>query len=105
VRRQTLTIEAMGARGEGVAHDSAGEVVYVPYTLPGEIVEADVNKGRGRLVSGWQSRLMSVSRHRAVTLANVAGARYSTGRKSRTARGSGSWWLMRWRGAGWTALR
>lgn len=51
MRRQTLTVEAMGARGEGVAHDSAGEVVYVPYSLPGETVEADVSKGRGRLVS------------------------------------------------------
>jgi 23S rRNA (uracil1939-C5)-methyltransferase len=47
--RQTLTIDAMGARGEGVAHDGAGDVVYVPYTLPGESVEADVARGRGRL--------------------------------------------------------
>jgi 23S rRNA (uracil1939-C5)-methyltransferase len=48
--RQTLTIDAMGARGEGVAHDGAGDVVYVPYTLPGESVEADVaTRGRGRL--------------------------------------------------------
>jgi 23S rRNA (uracil1939-C5)-methyltransferase len=47
--RQTLTIEAMGARGEGVAHDGAGDVVYVPYTLPGESVEADVPGAEG----GW----------------------------------------------------
>jgi 23S rRNA (uracil1939-C5)-methyltransferase len=47
--RQTLTIDAMGARGEGVAHDGAGDVVYVPYALPGESVEADVARGRGRL--------------------------------------------------------
>jgi 23S rRNA (uracil1939-C5)-methyltransferase len=47
--RQTLTIDTMGARGEGVAHDGAGDVVYVPYTLPGESVEADVARGRGRL--------------------------------------------------------
>lgn len=43
-----LTIEAMGARGEGLAHLD-GVRVYVPYTLPGERVRADVQGERGRL--------------------------------------------------------
>ena len=43
-----LTIEAMGARGEGIAH-SDGAPVYVAYALPGERIRADVKGGRGRL--------------------------------------------------------
>ncbi len=43
-----LTIEAMGARGEGIAR-SAGAPVYVPYALPGERIRADVKGDRGRL--------------------------------------------------------
>ena len=43
-----LTIEAMGARGEGVAHRD-GARVYVPYTLPGERVRADVHGDRARI--------------------------------------------------------
>ncbi|WP_337660128.1 class I SAM-dependent RNA methyltransferase [Anderseniella sp. Alg231-50] len=43
-----LTIEAMGARGEGIARGD-GAPVYVPYALPGERVRADVKGDRGRL--------------------------------------------------------
>ncbi|MEM9471545.1 MAG: RNA methyltransferase [Pseudomonadota bacterium] len=43
-----LTIEAMGARGEGVAHRD-GARVYVPYALPGERVRADVHVDRARI--------------------------------------------------------
>ncbi len=44
-----LTIEAMGARGEGVARID-GAPVYVPYVLPGERIRADIRNGRGRLL-------------------------------------------------------
>lgn len=44
-----LTIEAMGARGEGIARRD-GAPVYVPYGLPGEQVRADVKGDRGRLL-------------------------------------------------------
>ena len=43
-----LVIEAMGARGEGIARRD-GAPVYVPYALPGERVRADVKGDRGRL--------------------------------------------------------
>lgn len=43
-----LTIEAMGARGEGIARND-GSPVYVPYALPGERVRADLKGDRGRL--------------------------------------------------------
>ena len=37
---ERLAIDHLGARGDGVASSNAGPI-YVPYTLPGEIVEVD----------------------------------------------------------------
>jgi 23S rRNA (uracil1939-C5)-methyltransferase len=37
---ERLAIDGLGARGDGVAASAAG-AIYVPYTLPGEIVEVD----------------------------------------------------------------
>jgi tRNA/tmRNA/rRNA uracil-C5-methylase (TrmA/RlmC/RlmD family) len=42
----TLTIEALGHRGDGVAQ----RPVFVPFALPGETVEAEVSGDRGRLI-------------------------------------------------------
>jgi 23S rRNA (uracil1939-C5)-methyltransferase len=60
--RRTLAIERIGAQGDGVA---AGPV-YVPLTLPGEEVEADVGGDRGELVSvrvASADRIAPVSPH------------------------------------------
>jgi 23S rRNA (uracil1939-C5)-methyltransferase len=35
-----LAIDGLGARGDGIASSAAG-AIYVPYTLPGEVVEVD----------------------------------------------------------------
>lgn len=44
----TLTITGLGRRGEGIAeHD--GRRVFVPFTLPGEVVEAELAGDRGTL--------------------------------------------------------
>ena len=37
---ERLAIDRLGARGDGVASSDAGPI-YVPYTLPSEIVEVD----------------------------------------------------------------
>jgi 23S rRNA (uracil1939-C5)-methyltransferase len=37
---ERLAIKGLGARGDGIASSDAG-AIYVPYTLPGEIVEVD----------------------------------------------------------------
>ncbi|WP_448146541.1 class I SAM-dependent RNA methyltransferase [Labrys miyagiensis] len=42
-----LTVERLGHRGDGVAEGP----VFVPYTLPGERIEADVHGDRGSLVA------------------------------------------------------
>ena len=36
-----LTIERLGHLGDGVAHDAAGQAIYVAQTLPGEVVEGE----------------------------------------------------------------
>lgn len=36
-----LTIDHLGARGDGVAHDEGGRPVFVPLTAPGDRVQAD----------------------------------------------------------------
>jgi 23S rRNA (uracil1939-C5)-methyltransferase len=41
---ERLTITRLGHRGDGVA-DVAGEAVFVPYTLPGEVVEVEAFPG------------------------------------------------------------
>ncbi|WEX07834.1 class I SAM-dependent RNA methyltransferase [Chelativorans sp. AA-79] len=45
-----LTIDALGAQGDGVAHTPEGPV-YVPFALPGEEVLAHVEKQRGTLLA------------------------------------------------------
>ena len=42
-----LTIEAIGAAGDGIAHDEARRPVFIPFTLPGEVVEAEPGPARG----------------------------------------------------------
>ncbi len=44
-----VTIECLGAKGEGVASTSQGRLL-VPYTLPGETVTADAQGERGTLI-------------------------------------------------------
>lgn len=44
----TVTITALGRRGEGIA-EAGGKRVFVPFTLPGERVEIDVEGDRGTL--------------------------------------------------------
>jgi 23S rRNA (uracil1939-C5)-methyltransferase len=47
---EKLVIDRLGAQGDGVA-DTARGPVFVPFTLPGEEVVADIGRGRGALVS------------------------------------------------------
>ena len=42
----TLDILEMGARGDGIAEQD-GERYFVPFTLPGEVVEAEPGDRRG----------------------------------------------------------
>ncbi len=46
-----VVIDALGARGDGIAHDELGEPIYVPFALPGERVRIVADEGgkRGRI--------------------------------------------------------
>lgn len=46
-----LNIERVAGQGDGVARGADGSTVFVPLTLPGEEVEAEVVDGRGELLA------------------------------------------------------
>lgn len=63
--RQSLTINRLGAQGDGVAETPAGPV-FAPLTLPGEVIEAEVRDGRAediRRLSDSPERIAPVSPH------------------------------------------
>ncbi len=47
---QDLTINAMGAQGDGLARTPDGKPAFVPLTLPGEVVRAQMDGARGEVV-------------------------------------------------------
>jgi 23S rRNA (uracil1939-C5)-methyltransferase len=51
-----LTIEAIGARGDGIGH-AAGRPVYVPLTIPGDRVRVDLERPRG---DGFAGRIIDM---------------------------------------------
>lgn len=59
----TLDILEMGARGDGIAEQD-GERYFVPFTLPGEVVEAEPVDKRGEGVAAGLLEVLSPSRHR-----------------------------------------
>jgi 23S rRNA (uracil1939-C5)-methyltransferase len=48
---ETLTITALGHEGDGIAETASGQKVFVPFTLPGETITAEVDGERGHLLS------------------------------------------------------
>lgn len=48
---ETLTITSLGHEGDGIAETASGQKVFVPFTLPGEVVTAEIDGERGHLVS------------------------------------------------------
>ncbi len=62
----TLTIERLGHRGDGIAHGDGGAPVFVPLTLPGEVVDGAVEGGRmpaPRIVTPSADRVKAPCRH------------------------------------------
>jgi 23S rRNA (uracil1939-C5)-methyltransferase len=59
----TLDILEMGARGDGIA-EQEGERYFVPFSLPGEVVEAEPLDKRGEGVATELVEVLSPSRHR-----------------------------------------
>ncbi len=61
----TLDILEVGARGDGVA-DHDGQRWFVPFTLPGETVEAEPRDKRGAGIAAELVEVLAPSRHREV---------------------------------------
>ena len=59
----TLNILEIGARGDGVAQEE-GQRYFVPFTLPGEIVEAEPRDRRGEGIVADLAEILAPSRHR-----------------------------------------
>ena len=51
--RRELAITRLGSQGDGVAETEAGPV-YVPFALPGEVVIAEIDGDRGRIIESLQ---------------------------------------------------
>jgi 23S rRNA (uracil1939-C5)-methyltransferase len=59
----TLNIVEVGARGDGIAEEG-GQRYFVPFTLPGEIVEAEPGDERGEGIVAELLEVLAPSRHR-----------------------------------------
>ncbi len=59
----TLNILEIGARGDGIAEED-GKRYFVPFTLPGEIVEAEPRDRRGEGIVADLVEVLAPSRHR-----------------------------------------
>jgi 23S rRNA (uracil1939-C5)-methyltransferase len=59
----TLNIVEVGARGDGIAEEG-GQRYFVPFTLPGEIVEAEPGDERGEGIVAELLDVLAPSRHR-----------------------------------------
>ena len=59
----TLDILEIGARGDGIA-EHEGRRYFVPFTLPGETVEAELRDKRGEGIAADLVEVLAPSRHR-----------------------------------------
>jgi 23S rRNA (uracil1939-C5)-methyltransferase len=58
-----LEIQEIGARGDGIA-EHEGRRYFVPFTLPGETVEAEPRDKRGEGIAADLVEVLAPSRHR-----------------------------------------
>ena len=56
---ETVTIGHVGAEGDGIASADDGAALYVPNTLPGEIVQVERDRRQG---GGWVARSVAIER-------------------------------------------
>ena len=59
-----LTIEAVAAEGKALGHTPDGEVVFVPFAVPGDVVDVRITKKRKNFMEGFIVALNKASEHR-----------------------------------------
>lgn len=60
---ENVLIEAVAAEGNSLAHVD-GKVLFVPQTVPGDVVDVQVRKARKGYLEGYVTRLVTPSPHR-----------------------------------------
>ncbi|MBQ7253396.1 MAG: class I SAM-dependent RNA methyltransferase [Bacteroidales bacterium] len=60
---ENVRIEAVAAEGNSLAHVD-GKVLFVPQTVPGDVVDVQVRKARKGYLEGYVTRLVTPSPHR-----------------------------------------
>ena len=56
----SFQIERLGAQGDGIAETESGPL-FIPFTLPGEIVTASCGKGRADLIAVQQESPLRIA--------------------------------------------
>ncbi len=62
-RETTLRIEKLVAGGDGLAHDASGAAVFLPFTLPGELVEGTPAGKAARILEASPDRVVPACVH------------------------------------------
>ncbi len=62
-RNLSLTVHALGARGDGLA-DYDGQTVYIDGALDGEVVVSDITKGHDGILRGFAKQVTAAAPHR-----------------------------------------
>lgn len=57
----TLEIQSAGAQGKGVARTSEGQVVFVPYGIPGDLVEVTVVQSKKKFLEAQIDKILKPS--------------------------------------------
>lgn len=61
---ENLTVQSVAAEGKCVAHTPEGQVVFMEYAVPGDVVDVLVTKKKKNYIEGRISRIVSPSEHR-----------------------------------------
>lgn len=60
---RSLRVEKLSSHGEGIAF-SEGKAIFIPYTIPGELVDADVVEAHSSFARARLARVLEASPHR-----------------------------------------
>lgn len=61
---ENITIEAVAAEGKALAHTDDGAVVFVPFAVPGDVVDIRVTKKKKNYLEGFILNIKKPSEHR-----------------------------------------
>ena len=60
---ENILIEAVAAEGNSLAHVD-GKVLFVPQTVPGDVIDVQITRSRSGYMEGYAPRLVTPSEHR-----------------------------------------